>query len=162
MYLYEAAEIYRDKDLDYIPEYLATKSELTLTEAKELLFLAEADAEKVVKKINKEYEKRFVELEKNYKKLQSNAKATLSGKELKSRLSSLEKKYKLKVKNLKDAQKFAKKHALDKFSTLKSSIYRTWKTMGKKGKVGVGVAAAGTLGLAGYGGYKAYQQHKLK
>jgi hypothetical protein len=160
MILMEVAYDSRNRDLDYLAEYLITKREITLTEAKELIVLIEKDEESTIKKIKDAANKKITSLKAWYKTKVAAAKAKYTGSRLKMMLDTIKKQYMKNLEKIKTEMATANKNVWSRTGKMKSSVKAAYRTIPKKGKIGI--AAAGLAGLGSVGGYAAYKKSKKK
>lgn len=162
MYLVEYSEAFRNKDLDYLGEYLIEKQFLTLSEAKNLLEVAKADKSKIKAAIEKKFDAIWKKIEvdaaKTKKAIEKRYKS--DPKKLKAALKKLDAKIKYKGQNWTKAKKFALKNADTRFGKMKSQIVTAYRMLPKSGKVGLGIAAGTAAAGAGYAGYRAATKKK--
>jgi len=162
MILMEVAYNSRNEDFDYLAEYLIEKPGLTLTEAKELIFLIEEDKESVLKKIKAGASKKLASLKAWYQKQAASLKAKFTGTKLAQKLAELKKAYQNKLRIVKNEAESAGKKISGRAFRMKTAVKAAYRTLPKKGKVGLAIGA-GAAGAAGVGaGLAAYRAKKKR
>lgn len=157
MILMEIAYDSRNQDLDYLAEYLITKREITLTEAKELIYLIEEDEATVLQKIKSGAMAKIAKLKEWYNGKVAAAKAKYAGSQLKMILASIREQYLRNLEKIKTEMAVANKNVWSKTGKMKSSVKAAYRTVPKGGKIGIAAA-----GLASVGGYALYKMNKNK
>ena len=160
MLLTEVAHEARNKNLDYLEEYLIMTDSMTLTEAKGFLLLIEADEKTKLKKIKEKFEEKVDNLKKWFAKQMATIKAKYSGSTLKKKIVSLKELFKRNLEKIKNAMRSAKDSIVSRSSKMKSSVKTAWKNLPKSGKIAAGVAGAGAAGAGGYAAYKARKKRQ--
>lgn len=162
MYLVEYAEAVRNKDLDYLPEYLIEKQGITLEEAKNLLEAAKDDKTQALKKLAAAFNKKMKAFYSKYSKKHDAIvkKYKKDPKKMKEMIKKLDKQYKETVANWNKSYALSKKNIGSRFGRMKGQIYTAYKMLPKGGKAAVGLGAAGIAAGAGYAGYKAATKKK--
>ena len=157
MILMEIAYDSRNQDLDYLAEYLITKREITLTEAKELIVLIEDDEASAIQKVKQGAMAKIAKLKEWYNTKVAAAKAKYAGSQLKMMLASIKGQYLRNLEKIKSEMAAANKNIWSRSGKMKSSVKAAYRTIPKSGKIGIAAA-----GLASIGGYAAYKARKNK
>lgn len=158
MLLLEITYSERNKDLDYLAEYLIENKGVTLKEAKELIRLVEEEKQGILKKVLENGKKKLAALNTWRADSIKKAKLKYTGSALDTKLKDIEVSFRSKRWNIKHNMEVAGKNAGSRANRAKATIGAAYKTMPKKGKIGI--AAAG--GLAVGGGIAAFSARKKR
>lgn len=159
MILLEITYDQRNKDLDYLAEYIIESKGVTIKEAKELIRLIEDEKQTLVAKIKASAMKQIEKL-KAWKDtaIAAARKKYKDSKVLKAAIDNIKKKYNKQLDLVKAQMQKAGKNIFSRSGRLKATVKAAVKTFPKTGKVAGGVAAAGAI----TGGIAAYSANKKR
>jgi hypothetical protein len=165
MILMEIAYDERNKDLDYLAEFLIERSDpLTLTEAQNLIYLIEEEKQSLWQKVKEGSTKKLDWLKSKFKKDAAAARKKYKDPSvLKQYLKTLKKNYLRNVDKVKAEMQKAGKDIFGKAGRMKASVraaFRSAPKVANKGKVGLGIAAGAAAAAGGLAAYRASKKRK--